>query len=218
LSDLVVNPSGTRVGGVLKDGSVYIWDAKTGVILKELNVGVNFLGGKKAEKPQLITTMDISNRYIVTYGMNDEVKLIDSAHYQDIKNWKMTAMQHITKDPSKGHPNVQISRLKITPDEKYIIFSTNVEGWIGIIDIAQDKIVRFKLSENYKDTKEWPSCFIVSNNSKHLIVGNDEGVVSVFAIKAIMQNKPLEEPAINLTKAKETLAQLNSSLTSLAIK
>jgi len=217
LADLAVNPEGTLVGGIVNDGSAVVWDVEKGKIVKEFNIKSGWFG-RHAEKSQLITVMDISNSYIATYGMNDEIKLIKSSDFNDVKSWKMTSMQDSTiKDSNNYHPTTQISRLKISPNEQYIIFRTNVGGWMGIIDIKSNKIVRFKIS-SLSGSAEWPSIFIVSNDSKNIIVGNSDGVVRIFDIKKIVENEPTEKPVLDLAMAKNSLTHLTATLGSLVSK
>lgn len=198
--DLAVNPQETLIGAVLNDRSVMIWDADTAKIVIEL----------KAE-PRLITRIDISKNYIATYGLNDEVKL-QHLNLQEVKSWKFSA-NRTAKNPS----DIQISQLKIAPNEKYIIFRTNVAGWLEIIDIESEKIVRFKLSE-LDDSGELPTKFIISNDSKHLIAGNAKGIIKIFDIEAILEKKPIKKPELDLNMLRNSLMQLTAIVSSLASK
>lgn len=187
--DLAINPEGTRVVAILHGGSVVMWDSETAGIVKDLKIKTAY------------TAIDMSKQYIATYNTNDELKLMD-LNFQEIKNWKVPLI---------------VEQLKITPDENYIIFRNKYEGLLGIIDIKSEKVIRFKISDR-DDNAEWPSTFIIDKNSKYIIVGNDNGMVKVFDIKAILEAKPIEKPVLDLNMLKNSLMQLTATLGSLASK
>ncbi|CAF1223844.1 unnamed protein product [Didymodactylos carnosus] len=192
LSDLAVDPNGTIIAGVIKDGSAIFWDAQTGELKKALNM-VSGIFGNQAEQKQLITKIALSNKYIAIYGKDKQIKLLDF-NFKELKSWDISSQT--------------IAELKISPDEKYIIFRELYGPVMGIITIETDKMMRFKISEG-------PTHFIMSNDAKRIIIGSEKGGIKIFDIEEILKGKS-KEKSVDLTITKNALIHLTSSLSSLS--